>query len=130
MPYDVAEAVGQTPIDAEYAVTEPLMMPAVDLSPEACRRLSSLKYVRRRIAETAPAAVDYLAEVISDCAAEPSMRLKAAESVLDRFLGKARQSVEVEHREARPIVFDARLERLRQAAVDARGAEDAKVRAG
>ena len=95
---------------------------AKEISARNRERMAGL-YVRRVLASTAPEAVRFQRQLINDEAADPALRFKASEAVLDRFMGKAAQEVRVGLAESRPIVFSEKLSALRKGFKDAEDAQ-------
>lgn len=62
-------------------------MPRKAARSESARRTA--EEMRRLLAGYAPEAVAFLVEIMRDSAQKPELRMKAAESVLDRACGKA-----------------------------------------
>lgn len=89
------------------------------------RRELAMAKVRSVLAHAAPEAVTFQREILNDPEADPKLRLAASEAILDRFMGKAKQEVEVDVKRERPILFDPKLQELRAAF---KAAEDAQVR--
>lgn len=88
----------------------------------AGRRIAAQQYVAKALCEASKLAVEFQKALLEDEGADPALRFKASEAVLDRFLGKAAQEIRVEDNTARPIVFSDKLAVLRagmHAAVDA-----------
>jgi hypothetical protein len=63
--------------------------------------------------------------VLNDAQADPQLRFRVSEAILDRFMGKATQEVRVGDTDGRPLVFDSKLAALR---AGMKAAEDAEVR--
>ena len=95
------------------------------------RRIAATDYVMRALAATSPVAVKLqrklIEEGMEDGAEYPAkaLGLKAADMVLDRFLGKAAVTANVVVSERAPIVFNGKLAALNAAMEEA---VDAKVR--
>jgi hypothetical protein len=68
--------------------------------------------VRRILGTNAPEAVSFLVEIMRDEAQKPELRMKAAESILDRACGKAIAAKEADPPPAPPavILFEGELE--------------------
>lgn len=68
--------------------------------------------VRRILGSNAPEAVAFLVEIMRDSAQKPELRMKAAESILDRACGKAIAAKEADAPPAPPavILFEGELE--------------------
>lgn len=77
---------------------------------EGARRTA--EEVRRLLADHAPEAVAFLVEIMRDEGQKPELRMKAAESVLDRACGKATAALPPEQGEAPPttVLFEGVLE--------------------
>ncbi len=74
----------------------------------------ALMYVKRALASAAPVAVRFQKDLLEDESADPALRFKASEAVLDRFMGKASQEIRLGEAMDRPLVFDSRLKALRE----------------
>lgn len=72
-------------------------------------------YVRRALAAASPAAIKFQRRLLDDETLDPALRFKVSESILDRFMGKATQAVDVRMVEPRPLNFDPKLQSLRRA---------------
>lgn len=68
--------------------------------------------VRRILGKNAPEAVAFLVEIMRDGAQKPELRMKAAESILDRACGKAIAAKDAEAPPTPPavILFEGELE--------------------
>lgn len=68
--------------------------------------------MRRLLAERVPEAVDFLLQMMHDEGQKPELRMKAAESILDRACGKASATQAADAAEATPlsISFEGALE--------------------
>ena len=84
-------------------------MPRRTAGNESARRTA--EEVRRLLSEYAPEAVTFLVEIMRDTEQKPELRMKAAESVLDRACGKATAAV-TEQSVAPPatVLFEGVLE--------------------
>ena len=61
--------------------------------------------LRRLLAERVPEAVSFLLQIMRDEAQKPELRMKAAESILDRACGKASSAQTGEESAAAPITI-------------------------
>ena len=59
--------------------------------------------MRRLLAERIPEAVDFLLQIMQDEGQKPELRMKAAESILDRACGKASTAQPADGGAAQPI---------------------------
>ena len=59
--------------------------------------------MRRLLAERIPEAVDFLLQIMQDEGQKPELRMKAAESILDRACGKASTAQPTDGGAAQPI---------------------------
>jgi len=88
----------------------------------AGRRIAARGYIERALCKAGKLAIDFQSALLEDENADPSLRFKASEAVLDRLMGKAAQEIRVEDVTERPLVFDPKLQALRgamQEAIDA-----------
>jgi hypothetical protein len=106
------------PSDA-YDEYDGLVVYPENISPMQLLRLRSMTYVQATLSKASPKAITFQASLVDDEAADLGLRFKASEAILDRFMGKATQSVHVEHKEPRPIIFSPALEKLRKASQEA-----------
>lgn len=85
-------------------------MPRKAARSESPRRTA--EEVRRLLCAHAPEAVAFLVEIMRDEGQKPELRMKAAESVLDRACGKATAAASAEQSEAPPttVLFEGVLE--------------------
>ena len=86
------------------------------------RKLQAKQFIQDILADSSREAILVEREFLNDEDLDPKVRFQVAESILDRFLGKAAQEVRFGESEERPIIFDSRLRRLKEgieAAVDA-----------
>ena len=85
-------------------------MPRKATKSDSARRTAD--EVRRLLAANAPEAVAFLVAIMRDEAQKPELRMKAAESVLDRACGKATAALPPEQGEAPPttVSFEGVLE--------------------
>ena len=82
------------------------------------RRTAAINSVQRALAQASPLAIRFQKELIEEARASDDVRMKklgfdASEAILDRFLGKATQTVAMDMNPARPILFDPKLAALR-----------------
>ena len=77
------------------------------------RETVALAYVKRLLARSAPEAIRFQRQLMNDVAVDPGLRFKASEAILDRFVGKASQEIRVGVAESRPLVFNSKLQVLR-----------------
>lgn len=94
------------------------------------REAIALDYVKRVISSAAPEAIKFQRELVKDVTADPALRFKASEAILDRFIGKASQEIRIGAAEARPLVFNSKLEVLKagmQAAIAASSAGESAM---
>ena len=89
------------------------------------REQLALAFVKKALSSAAPEAVKFQRRLMNDEAADPGLRLKASEALLDRFMGKAGQEIRLGIAEDRPIVFSSKLQALREGF---KAAEDAAMR--
>jgi hypothetical protein len=90
------------------------------LSP--ARRLAARSYVESALAMTAIEAINFQRSLLNSGEADDKLRNSVADSVLDRFMGKAAQELRIGETADRPIIFDAKLRTLKEgmeAALDA-----------
>ena len=75
-------------------------------------RATAAEEMRRVLCERTPEAVAFLPEIMRDEGQKPELRMKAAESILDRACGKATSAVPAETAPAPPtaISFEGVLE--------------------
>ena len=66
---------------------------------------SAASELRRLLAERVPEAVSFLLQIMRDEAQKPELRMKAAESILDRACGKASSTQTGEESAAAPITI-------------------------
>jgi hypothetical protein len=83
------------------------------------RKTQAISYINRALAQTGPLAIRFQRQLIEDAEASDDVRLKklgfdAAESILDRLMGKASQEIRVGEAHERPLIFDSKLAALRQ----------------
>lgn len=73
---------------------------------------SAAEEMRQLLSAHMPEAVAFLVEIMRDAAQKPELRMKAAESILDRACGKAIAAKEIEAAPPPPavIVFEGELE--------------------
>jgi hypothetical protein len=96
------------------------------------RETVALAYVKRILAASAPEAIRFQRQLVNDEAADPALRFKASEAILDRFIGKASQEIRVGEIESRPLVFNSKLAVLRagmKAAIDAETRDESPMEA-
>lgn len=60
--------------------------------------------IKEAASQYSAAALNVLVEVANDVGAAPAARVAAANAILDRAHGKARQAVEIEGNEDRPLI--------------------------
>jgi len=86
------------------------------------RRIQAGQFIQSVLADSSKEAILLEQEFLNDDELDPKLRFQIAESILDRFMGKAAQEVRWTGNQDRPIIFDSRLQRLKagvEAAVDA-----------
>ena len=66
--------------------------------------------MKQRLLNLTPQAITFLESIINNNHISKSLRMKAAEQVLDRGLGKPKQDIELSGSVEIPIVFDKSLE--------------------
>ena len=78
----------------------------------AKRNETAAEEMRRILGKHTPEAVAFLVEIMRDGAQKPELRMKAAESILDRACGKAIAAKEADAPPAPPavILFEGELE--------------------
>lgn len=81
------------------------------------RKRAAEEYVRRALAEASPKAIRFMARLVDEAEISDDLKMKrlgllAADSILDRFLGKATQELRVGEARERPIVFSEKLAAL------------------
>ena len=70
---------------------------------KAEKRSKAAEQMRQLLAERIPEAVDFLLQIMQDEGQKPELRMKAAESILDRACGKASTVQPTESEGAAPI---------------------------
>lgn len=81
------------------------------------RRMAAREHVERALEAASPLAIRFQVGIVeraegSDDLGLLRLGMQASESILDRVMGKAAQTVNVTETEARPIMFDAKLRAL------------------
>jgi hypothetical protein len=83
------------------------------------KRALVIEYCQRMLHSAAPKAVRFQKELLENEDANMKLRFMASESILNRVLGKATETINIGLNDQRPIVFSDKLQRLKEQAVGA-----------
>jgi hypothetical protein len=81
--------------------------------PSRNRDVIAMSYVRKVLNRAAPEAIRFQRDLMNDKDADPKLRFQVSEALLDRFMGKAAQELRLGVAEPRPLVFNSKLQMLK-----------------